>query len=87
MRAFLRRAVASLTHSGPGYDLPQPARGDHVETWLKLERDRFDEAHDAQWDTLNDLLDNYRLHADTGAPLGQHARSGPHCERDAAVAS
>jgi hypothetical protein len=81
MRHLLRRAVAALTHSGPGYGLPQPARGDHVETWLKGQRDALEDGYGRlpAWYALDDLLDDYRLHADTGTPLGQHACAGPHC--------
>lgn len=53
----------------------QPRRGDQVEAWLKAQRD--DWASDradvpATYDALDDLLDLYRLHADTGTPLGEH---------------
>jgi hypothetical protein len=73
MRAFLRRAVASLTHSGPGYDLPQPARGDAVETWLKAQRDELadDYGPTPEWYALDRALNGYRLHADAGTPLDQ----------------
>lgn len=61
---------------------PLPARGDHVEAWLKAHRDRFADGftRDPQWEALDQLLDDYRLHADTGTPLGQHACDGPHCD-------
>ncbi|WP_435606616.1 hypothetical protein [Streptomyces ardesiacus] len=53
----------------------QPRRGDQFEAWLKAQRD--DWASDradvpATYDALDDLLDLYRLHADTGTPLGRH---------------
>ena len=70
---FWRRFLRALTHSGPGYDLtPLPRRGDHVEAWLKAQRDQYSEHHDAQWDLIDGLLDEYRLHADTATPLDQH---------------
>ncbi|MGV9282154.1 hypothetical protein [Streptomyces sp. NPDC003730] len=53
----------------------QARRGDQVETWLKQQRDNYasDRANDpATYDALDDLLDLYRLHADTGTPLGGH---------------
>lgn len=76
---FLRRLVAALTHSGPGYDLPPlPARGDHVEAWLKARRDEHTDGYtrDPDWETLDHLLDDYRLHADTGTPLVEHVCEG-----------
>ena len=45
----------------------RPMRGDEVEAWIKRKRDEFS-ATLAYW-TLDDLLDDYRLHADTGTPL------------------
>jgi hypothetical protein len=63
----------ALTHSGPSYHpAARPQRGDLVEQWLKSRRDRFSEHHDTQWDVIDNLLDDYRLHADTGTPLDQH---------------
>lgn len=79
MRLFLRRFLAALTHTGPGYDLtPLPARGDAVETWLKAQRDRYADGYtrDPQWEALDAVLDAYRLHADTGTPLDQHVCEG-----------
>lgn len=54
----------------------QAARGDAVETWLKAQRDEYHQTTDPQWQTLDYLLDTYRLHADTGVPLGQHTCEG-----------
>jgi hypothetical protein len=57
----------------------QPRRGDAFEAWLKKERDDYasDRANDpAAYDALDDLLDRYRLHADTGTPLGEHVCEG-----------
>jgi hypothetical protein len=50
-----------------------PRRGDAVEAWLKAQRDEYSRDHDTQWDVIDGLLDEYRLHADTGTPLDQHA--------------
>ena len=79
----IRRLLAALTHSGPGYDLPAlPRRGDAVEAWLRAQRDQYDNGftRDPQWEALDATLDAYRLHADTSTPLGQHACDGPHCD-------
>jgi hypothetical protein len=75
----LRRFLAAVTHSGPGYDLPPvPARGDHVEQWLKAQRDRFQDRYGRApaWYTVDAVLDQYRLHADTRTPLDQHVCEG-----------
>lgn len=55
-----------------------PQRGDAVETWIKSWRDEYAAAkdhhdfggHDAYW-ALDQMLDDYRLHADTGMPIDQ----------------
>lgn len=52
-----------------------PRRGDQFEQWLKTQRDDF-ERRDSVWPVLDYLLDQYRLHADTGTPLDQHACEG-----------
>ncbi len=51
----------------------QPRRGDDVEAWLKSDRDAL-LAEKSPWASLaaavvDDLLEDYRLHADTGTPL------------------
>jgi hypothetical protein len=46
----------------------RPMRGDDVEAWIKRRRDELPRNLD-EWDTLDYLLDNYRLHADLGTPL------------------
>lgn len=77
MTALFRRLLAAVTHSGPGYDLPVlPRRGDAVEAWLKTQRDDNRDTGRGVWTTLNDLLDLYRLHADTGTPLTEHVCEG-----------
>lgn len=60
-----------------------PRRGDAVEHWIKAKRDALDqqmpELH-LRWVALDDLLDDYRLAADTGMtwiePLDHDADSG-----------
>ena len=51
---------------------PAPRRDDEVATWIKEKRDRYtqEEPNDF-WQALDDLLDDCRLHADTGTPLNQ----------------
>jgi hypothetical protein len=56
-------------------EAPQPEaqarRGDSFEQWLTAQRD--DWGHKSPpWTVLDDALDLYRLHADTGTPLGEH---------------
>jgi hypothetical protein len=52
-----------------------PRRGDAVEAWLKAQRDRWNRHGDSSefWHEFDSILDEYRLHADTGTPLDQHA--------------
>lgn len=45
-----------------------PRRGSDVEAWLKAERDKYQERTEA-WYALDELLDDYRLRADTGRGL------------------
>ena len=47
-----------------------PQRGDDVEAWLKRQRDSYPK-NTRQWSCIDDLLDNYRLHADTGSHLDE----------------
>lgn len=69
IRSILDRAMYPRhTYTPP--DIPR--RGDHVEAWLKAQRDTYDRDHDRQWSALDDLLDEYRLHADTRTPLHEH---------------
>jgi hypothetical protein len=46
----------------------KPQRNDEVAEWLKRKRDDF-EPHSLIHMTIDQLLDDYRLHADTGTPL------------------
>lgn len=45
-----------------------PRRGDEFEAWIKRQRDEFS-VGSYPWNALDELLDSYRLHADTGTPL------------------
>lgn len=57
-----------------------PSRDDDVAAWLKRERDRARElSYDNTAAAIDNLLDDYRLHADTGTPLLKHACDGPNC--------
>jgi len=49
-----------------------PIRGNDVEVWIKSRRDAELPGAEA-WMALDDALDDYRLHADTGLPLNQDA--------------
>jgi hypothetical protein len=52
-----------------------PRRGDAVEQWLKTQRDAAADYPEA-YQATDGLLDLYRLHADTGTPLGEHVCEG-----------
>lgn len=55
-----------------------PRRDDAVAAWLKSKRDEY-EPGDPGYFTLDGVLDDYRLHADTGAPLSTPTDElGPH---------
>jgi hypothetical protein len=45
-----------------------PKRGDAIEAYLKMQRDRHSK-NGLAWIALDDLLEDYRLRADTGTPL------------------
>lgn len=53
-----------------------PRRGDEIEAWIKRARDRFagdsDRWYEGAWCALDDLLDDYRLHADAFTSLDVH---------------
>jgi hypothetical protein len=79
VKTILRRLLAAVTHSGPGYDLPPvPRRGDAVEAWLRAERDQHEDHYGRtpSWYAVDDVLDRYRLHADTGTALTEHVCEG-----------
>lgn len=66
-----------IAHADRLDDAPAlPRRGDAVEAWLKACRDDHSRDHDTQWDVIDQLLDTYRLHADTGTPLDEHVCEG-----------
>lgn len=53
----------------------RPCRGDDVEAWLKQWRDQF--GHPSSYPertAIDNLLDDYRLRADTGTPLHAEVR-------------
>lgn len=76
MKEYLRQVWDAFLHRGPGYDVPPlPQRGDHVEAWLKEQRDQYPD-NTTMWDALDNLLDDYRLHADTRTPLDEHVCMG-----------
>lgn len=59
-----------------------PTRDDAVAAWIKRSRDQYEhDEHvyttDMRWDALDDLLEDYREHADTGVPLGREV-AGPY---------
>jgi hypothetical protein len=59
----------------------RPSRGSDVETWLKAERDMRLPGTES-WGTLDMILDQYRLRADTGLYLHQDiGEAGPHAEK------
>jgi hypothetical protein len=79
VKTLLRRFLAAVTHSGPGYTPAfRPARGDAVEAWLKAARDVHSDRYGVTpaWFILDDVLDTYRLHADTGTALTDHVCEG-----------
>ncbi|MBX9392238.1 hypothetical protein K4749_01155 [Streptomyces sp. TRM72054] len=53
----------------------RPRRGDQFEAWLKEFRDACAGQTD-EWHAFDAALDRYRLHADTGTPLGEHVCEG-----------
>lgn len=48
----------------------KPLRDDHVARWLKAVRDTY-QAGSMAWFALDNALENYRLHADTGTYLDE----------------
>jgi hypothetical protein len=60
-----------------------PRRGSDVEAWVKQQRDLHPKDSDWShgWYVLDDLLNDYRDHADCGVPLGEKV-SGPHPGED-----
>jgi hypothetical protein len=61
-------------------ELPSlPERGDDVSRWLKVWRQQFSYDSNA-WHAVNAVLNDYRLHADTGKPLHMHVTEGHETE-------
>lgn len=56
----------------------RPQRGDDVDEWVKRNRDfyRATNVNVDGYTVLDNLLNDYRLHADTGMPLSEEARDG-----------
>lgn len=73
-RAVLDEAILRVEDPEEPASVHQPYRGDRFEAWLKGQRDIS--ASWSAWRELNSLLDQYRLHADTGTPLGEHVCEG-----------
>jgi hypothetical protein len=67
----LRRVVDEM----PPADT-RPCRGDGFESWLKVQRDLCSDYPSPAWNVMDGLLDQYRLHADTGTPLSEHVCEG-----------
>lgn len=61
-----------------------PRRGDAVAEWLKAGRDQYPPESN-HYMAMDLLLDDYRLHADTGTPLDRHACDGV-CDCEGGVA-
>lgn len=65
---------------------PLPRRDDHVAAWIKAARDQQNPDGTpwdlGRWNVLDDLLEDYRLHADTGTPIDQHACDSGYCCAD-----
>ena len=55
-----------------------PRRGDACEAWLKARRDSLlyggQDLYDETWQLLDELLEDYRLHADLGIPLNESTK-------------
>lgn len=78
MSPFRTRLFQLLT---PGTSEPEryvPSRDDDVAAWIKARRDEHEDRYGRypEWYAIDALLDQYRLHADTGTPLGEHVCEG-----------
>lgn len=52
----------------------RPKRDDDVAAWIKrMRNEHLPTVDHAPWETLDNLLDDYRLHADTGTRLDETA--------------
>ncbi|MFI1485707.1 hypothetical protein [Streptomyces sp. NPDC020747] len=72
--ALRRLAAVSAVVPGAAAET-QAGRGDAFEQWLKNFRDSCGGETD-EWHAFDAALDRYRLHADTGTPLGEHVCEG-----------
>ena len=65
-----RGDILALLQAAEPHIRHRPQREDAVATWLKKRRDQNPRDPQA-WFALDNALDDYRLHADTGTPLTQ----------------
>jgi hypothetical protein len=66
VKGLRRMADETATETQP------PHRGDAFEQWLKARRDEWAPEGCQPWQILDQTLEEYRLHADTRTPLGEH---------------
>lgn len=75
MLAEVRAAVAKVIALPP--PVHEARRDSDVAAWIKAYRDQYAEpkdspySHPFAWHVLDELLNDYRDHADTGVPLGE----------------
>jgi len=53
----------------------EPHRNEDIANWIKRHRDVYWK-NSRKWTALDDLLDDYREHADTGTPLHFEVKRG-----------
>ncbi|WP_282790860.1 hypothetical protein [Streptomyces sp. CC224B] len=64
------------THNwGCGCPTDPPHRGDKVDVWLRARREEYPHGT-PEWHTVDQVLDRYRLHADTQTLLSEHLCEG-----------
>lgn len=85
INAWNSAGVCMQTTIAFDYDGGMPRRDDPVAAWLKANRDLHkngtSDSADAIHAALDEMLDEYRDHADAGTPLGQEIK-GPHWGSD-----
>lgn len=69
------KEVGALWDQRPAAGMPR--RGDAVAGWLRETRELYDEGS-AAWQAIDDLLADYRAHADYGLPLDALVPEPPH---------
>lgn len=73
-------ATEPADHLEPGAGVASgvatPRRDDDVATWIRRRREEMP-ADSADWYLIDGMLDNYRLHADTGVPLDRDVHAPP----------